>query len=122
MDKSQQCTEQLQEAVKTGRATKSMYNEMIEIEVMSFPKYNRSLEKMFEYCKKLETHLINYKWETISDYDMKRMLYFCITGSARKEIVPLYPTGLAFKNYGTVEFFREMKKLGKDCYKNIVNT
>ena len=28
--------EQLQEAVETGRATKSMYNEMIEIEVMSF--------------------------------------------------------------------------------------
>ena len=102
MDKSQQCMEQLQEAVETGRATKSMCNEMIEIEVMSFaenaPKYNRSLEKKFEWCKKLET---------ISDYDVKRMLYFCITGSARKEIVTLYPTGLAF-NYGTVEFFREM--------------
>ena len=105
MDKSQQCMEQLQEAVETGRATKSMYNEMIEIEVMSFaenaPKYNRSLEKKFEWCKKLET---------ISDYDVKRMLYFCITRPARKEKVPFHPIGLALKNYGTGDFFTEMLK------------
>ena len=58
----------------------------------------------------LEIHLINYKRETIPDEDVKRMLYSCITGSARKEIVLCHPTGLAFKNYGTGDFFTEMLK------------
>ena len=34
--------------------------------------------------------------------------YYELPWLAKKEIVTLYPTGLAFKNYGTVEFFWEM--------------
>ena len=30
-----------------------------KLKLWVLPKCNRSLEKMFEYCKKLETHLIN---------------------------------------------------------------
>ena len=89
------------------------------------PKYNGNLEKMFEWCKSLETHLINYKWETIPDKDVRSILYFCFTGSARKEI-GRYAT---FKNNGVGEFFGEMvrrvspalKKWGKAGYKKMVN-
>ena len=38
------------------------------------------------------------------------MLYSCITGSARKEIVLFHPTGLAFKNYGTGDFLQKCWK------------
>ena len=47
---------------------------------------------MFNWCKNLETMLINYKWKTVLHH-----------GSARKEIVLFRSTGLAFKKQ---EFFR----------------
>ena len=65
---------------------------------------------MFEWCKNLETHLINVEWETIPTEAVKRMLWSCITGSARKKIVLFHPTGLAFKNYETGYFFTEIVK------------
>ena len=108
MDKSQQCIEHLQEAVETGRETFSMHAEMCELfKMVEWRKYFENLEKVFKWCKNLETHLINYKWKSISDYGVKRILCFCITGSARKEIVLFHPIWLASKNYGTGDFLEK---------------
>ena len=86
MDKSQQGMEHLQETLETGRATLSMHTErckifeIIEERINDFiesaPKYSGNLEKVFGWFKNLETHLINYKWETVPDNDVKRMLHF----------------------------------------------
>ena len=36
------------------------------------------------------------------------MLVSCITGAARREIIPFYQTGVAFERYETGVFFTEM--------------
>ena len=86
MDKSKQRMDHLQKTVETGRATLSMHTErckifeIIEERLIDFiesaPKYSGNLEKVFEWCKNLETHLINYKWETVPDNEVKSMLHF----------------------------------------------
>ena len=58
----------------------------------------------------LKTHLFNHEWETIPKEAVKRMLWSCIIGSARKEIVLFCPTELAFERYETGVFFEEMLK------------
>ena len=108
MDKSQQCIEHLQEAVETGRETFSMHAEMCELfKMVEWRKYFENLEKVFKWYKNLETHLINYKWKSISDYGVKRILCFCITGSARREIVLFHSISLASKKYGTGDFLEK---------------
>jgi len=63
------------EKVKEGL---SKYENSIEERIQSFVenahKYDGILEKMFKWCKNLETHLINYRWETIPDKDVRQML------------------------------------------------
>ena len=44
----------------------------------------------------------------VQNEDVKRMLGSWNTGSARKEIVLLLPSGLAFKNYETGVFLTEL--------------
>jgi len=44
----------------------------------------------------LETHLLNYGWETILDKDIKKMILSGIMGAARREIVPFLVQGTAF--------------------------
>ena len=41
---------------------------------------------------------------------VKRMLFACIMVADRQELVLLYPTGLAYDNYGTGDFFMELLK------------
>ena len=58
----------------------------------------------------LEKHLSRFKFETIPNDAVKRMLLDCITGKAQSEIVLLKPDGLAFDNYEIGEFFQELLK------------
>jgi len=44
----------------------------IEVIIESAPKYNGNPEIVFEWCKNLETHLLNRKWETIPNKEVKR--------------------------------------------------
>ena len=59
--------------------------ERIQDFIQSASKYNGNPEIVLKWCKNLETHLLNSKWETIPNKDVKRMLVSCITGAARKE-------------------------------------
>ena len=77
---------------------------MKEWVVESTPKNSGNPEKVLEWCENLENH----KWETIPNGAVKRMLWSCTTGPARREIVPFYPTGLAFKSHETGLLFTEM--------------
>ena len=65
---------------------------------------------MFEWCKNLETHLLKDGWETIPDKDIKRMMVSCITGAARREIIPFFQMGVAFERCEAGVFFAEMMK------------
>ena len=47
---------------------------------------------MFEWCKNLETHLLNEDWETIQDKDLKWMIVSGVTEAARREIIPFVST------------------------------
>ena len=79
-----------------------------------------NLEKVFEWCKKLETHLMSCIWEIIPNDDIKRMLQSCIKEPTRREIVLFYPTKLSFERcekgvffYRNVEkIFTNMRKVG----------
>ena len=44
----------------------------------------------YEWCENLETHLLNDDWKTISDENMERRIILCITGAARREIIPFF--------------------------------
>ena len=57
-----------------------------------------------------EAHLDRFQWEQIPNNEIKKMLLYCIQGSARQEIVLLQPEGLAFENYEIAEFFQELLK------------
>ena len=52
----------------------------------SSPKYRENQKKVFKWYEKMENHFSNHKWETIPNEAMKRLLFACITGSARQEI------------------------------------
>jgi len=100
-----------------GKATEDKYDEMCDVEAMieekihdvieSPPKYNGNPEILFYWCKNLEPRLLNSKWETIQNKDVKRMLLSCITGTARREVVPFYQTGVAFERYETGVFLQK---------------
>ena len=62
--------------------------------------------------------MFKHKWETIPNEAVKRILWSCITGSARKEIELFCPTRLAFKEYETGIFFTELlNRLSQEKYK-----
>ena len=74
------------------------------------PPYDGNPSKVFDWCGELEKHLSRYKFDTIPNYTIKRMLLDCITGKEQSEIVLLRPDGLAFDSYKIGEFFQELLK------------
>lgn len=74
------------------------------------PKYDGNMETKFEWCQKLEIHLDNHEWESIPNEKVINMLLSSIIGTARQERVLLHPSGLAFANYETGEFFTKLLK------------
>ena len=58
--------------------------------------------------------MFNHEWETIPTEEIKRMLWSCITESARKEIVLFHPKGSAFEKSEIGVFYRNVEILTKE--------
>jgi len=48
---------------------------------------------MFEWCENWETQLLNDDWKTIPNKEINKMIISCITGAARREIIPFLQLG-----------------------------
>ena len=103
-----------------GNATESTLGELsraknqFQKRILAFvggaPEYDGKPEKVFDWCERLEKYLRRHNWEEIPNDEVKKMLLECITGPAVQETVLLQPSGLAFENYETGEFFTELLK------------
>ena len=89
----EKCKQEKQQKIYTTRCIIS--------KIVQEKEYRVSLKSSQIWCKSR-----NYV-QMIPNEGVKRMMRFCIMGSARKKIVLFHPTGLAFKNHGTGDFLQK---------------